>query len=132
MLIVQRLESGGAPLEESLALWERGEAARCDLPGVAGRSQGEGGRRSNEGVRCYRGDLSYSASGSGSPPVQIAASAVNRLAQDRLGSLWRAVLSRCWRGLRRRPPTPRRADRLTPQRSRSGHAGPATSYGRQG
>jgi exodeoxyribonuclease VII small subunit len=23
--IVQRLESGGAPLEESLALWERGE-----------------------------------------------------------------------------------------------------------
>lgn len=29
--IVQRLESGGAPLEESLALWERGEqlAAVC-------------------------------------------------------------------------------------------------------
>lgn len=29
--IVQRLESGGAPLEESLALWERGEqlAAIC-------------------------------------------------------------------------------------------------------
>ncbi len=25
MLVVQRLESGGAPLEESLALWERGE-----------------------------------------------------------------------------------------------------------
>ena len=24
VLIVQRLESGGAPLEESLALWERG------------------------------------------------------------------------------------------------------------
>jgi exodeoxyribonuclease VII small subunit len=31
VLIVQRLESGGAPLEESLALWERGEelAAIC-------------------------------------------------------------------------------------------------------
>lgn len=29
--VVQRLESGGAPLEESLALWERGEqlAALC-------------------------------------------------------------------------------------------------------
>jgi exodeoxyribonuclease VII small subunit len=29
--IVQRLESGGAPLDESLALWERGErlAATC-------------------------------------------------------------------------------------------------------
>lgn len=29
--VVQRLESGGVPLEESLALWERGErlAARC-------------------------------------------------------------------------------------------------------
>jgi exodeoxyribonuclease VII small subunit len=29
--VVQRLESGGAPLEESLALWERGEqlAAIC-------------------------------------------------------------------------------------------------------
>jgi exodeoxyribonuclease VII small subunit len=25
ILIVQRLESGGVPLEESLALWERGE-----------------------------------------------------------------------------------------------------------
>lgn len=31
ILIVQRLESGGAPLEESLSLWERGEqlAAIC-------------------------------------------------------------------------------------------------------
>ena len=31
MTVVQRLESGGAPLEESLALWERGEqlAAIC-------------------------------------------------------------------------------------------------------
>lgn len=29
--VVQRLESGGVPLEESLALWERGEALadRC-------------------------------------------------------------------------------------------------------
>ncbi len=31
LAVVQRLESGGAPLEESLALWERGEqlAAIC-------------------------------------------------------------------------------------------------------
>ena len=31
MTVVQRLESGGTPLEESLALWERGEqlAAIC-------------------------------------------------------------------------------------------------------
>lgn len=31
LLVVQRLESGGVPLEESLALWERGEslADRC-------------------------------------------------------------------------------------------------------
>jgi exodeoxyribonuclease VII small subunit len=31
MRVVQRLESGGAPLDESLALWERGEelAAIC-------------------------------------------------------------------------------------------------------
>lgn len=30
-VVVQRLESGGAPLDESLALWERGErlANRC-------------------------------------------------------------------------------------------------------
>ena len=30
--VVRRLESGGATLEESLALWERGEAlaARCE------------------------------------------------------------------------------------------------------
>lgn len=31
LLVVQRLESGGVPLEDSLALWERGEALadRC-------------------------------------------------------------------------------------------------------
>ena len=55
-LIVQRLESGGASLEESLALWERGEqlaaicqawldgakakvdAARTKGPGIAGEA----------------------------------------------------------------------------------------------
>jgi exodeoxyribonuclease VII small subunit len=41
VLIVQRLESGGAPLEESLALWERGEelAAICQawLDGAKGK-----------------------------------------------------------------------------------------------
>ena len=39
--VVQRLESGGAPLDESLALWERGErlAALCQrfLDGAAER-----------------------------------------------------------------------------------------------
>ena len=35
--IVRRLEAGGVTLEESLALWERGEAPRDDLPGVARR-----------------------------------------------------------------------------------------------
>ncbi len=39
--VVQRLESGGAPLDESLALWERGErlAALCQrfLDGAAKR-----------------------------------------------------------------------------------------------
>ena len=40
--IVQRLESGGAPLDESLALWERGEKLAVDLPDLAGRREGEG------------------------------------------------------------------------------------------
>lgn len=32
LLVVQRLEAGGSTLEDSLALWERGEAlaARCE------------------------------------------------------------------------------------------------------
>ena len=34
-IIVQRLESGDASLEESLALWERGERACCHMPGLA-------------------------------------------------------------------------------------------------
>ena len=59
--MVQRLESGGVPLEESLALWERGEhlaalcqqrldgarakvdAARRPAGGRAGLSPGSGG-----------------------------------------------------------------------------------------
>ncbi|GAA1351629.1 exodeoxyribonuclease VII small subunit [Falsarthrobacter nasiphocae] len=39
--VVTKLETGGAPLEESIALWERGEvlAARCEalLDGIKGR-----------------------------------------------------------------------------------------------
>jgi exodeoxyribonuclease VII small subunit len=47
--IVRRLESGGAPLEESLALWERGEqlAEICQqwLDGARGRvAAARGGR----------------------------------------------------------------------------------------
>ena len=48
ILIVQRLESGGAPLEESLALWERGEqlAAICQawLDGAKAKIEAARGR----------------------------------------------------------------------------------------
>ena len=45
LLVVQRLESGGVPLEESLALWERGET-------LAGTCQDylDGARRRLEAV----------------------------------------------------------------------------------
>jgi exodeoxyribonuclease VII small subunit len=55
--VVQRLESGGAPLEESLALWERGErlAAICQewLDGARARinaTRNGGGRDLGDGV----------------------------------------------------------------------------------
>ena len=38
--VVRRLEAGGTTLEESLALWERGEKLATDLPGVARRRPG--------------------------------------------------------------------------------------------
>ena len=41
---VRRLEAGGTTLEESLALWERGEQARHDLPAVARRGAQAAGR----------------------------------------------------------------------------------------
>jgi exodeoxyribonuclease VII small subunit len=53
--VVQRLESGGAPLEESLALWERGEqlAAICQewLDGARDRVSAlrDAARRDNGG-----------------------------------------------------------------------------------
>ena len=42
--VVQRLESGGAPLDESLALWERGEqlAAICQAWLDGAKSAGRG------------------------------------------------------------------------------------------
>ena len=44
MAVVGRLEAGGASLEESLALWERGEALGEAMRGVAGgRPQEAGG-----------------------------------------------------------------------------------------
>jgi exodeoxyribonuclease VII small subunit len=47
--VVRRLESGNVPLEESLALWERGEAlaARCEewLDGARARVEGAVERR---------------------------------------------------------------------------------------
>ncbi|CAM5700785.1 exodeoxyribonuclease VII small subunit [Streptomyces hirsutus] len=60
--VVRRLETGGTTLEESLALWERGEelakvcrsrldgararldAALAEEPAEAGRAEGEGGK----------------------------------------------------------------------------------------
>ena len=35
--VVERLEAGGTTLEESLALWERGEKLAAVLPALAGR-----------------------------------------------------------------------------------------------
>ena len=49
--VVRRLETGGASLEESLALWERGEALADHLPGVARRRPRparRGGRRADD------------------------------------------------------------------------------------
>lgn len=62
--VVTRLETGGVPLEESLALWERGEAlaARCQqwLDGARQRLdavlEGRGGERTDEaGAAAPRG-----------------------------------------------------------------------------
>lgn len=48
--VVQRLESGGVPLEESLALWERGEhlAAVCQQRLDGARAKVEASRRSED------------------------------------------------------------------------------------
>ena len=52
--VVRRLEAGGVPLEDSLRLWERGEALarRCEelLEGARARLEavaGDGGERAN-------------------------------------------------------------------------------------
>jgi exodeoxyribonuclease VII small subunit len=51
--VVQRLESGGAPLAESLELWERGEklAAICQqwLDGAKAKVEAARAQRENEG-----------------------------------------------------------------------------------
>ena len=51
--VVQRLESGGAPLEESLALWERGEqlAAICQEWLDGARARIEAARKDAAGAR---------------------------------------------------------------------------------
>lgn len=48
--VVTRLEAGGATLEESLQLWERGEAlaARCEAWLLGARQRLEAARRSTE------------------------------------------------------------------------------------
>ena len=49
--VVQRLESGGVPLDESLALWERGEelAAICQRWLDGARARVEAARAGREG-----------------------------------------------------------------------------------
>ena len=49
--LVQRLESGGAPLDESLALWERGEhlAALCQQRLDGARAKVDAARARNGG-----------------------------------------------------------------------------------
>jgi exodeoxyribonuclease VII small subunit len=49
--LVQRLETGGAPLDESLALWERGEelAAICQAWLDGAKARVEAARRSSDG-----------------------------------------------------------------------------------
>lgn len=53
MRVVQQLESGGAPLAESLALWERGErlAGICQdwLDGAKAKIEGAAEKRSGSG-----------------------------------------------------------------------------------
>lgn len=48
--VVQRLESGGVPLDESLALWERGEhlAALCQQRLDGARAKVEAARSRND------------------------------------------------------------------------------------
>lgn len=50
--VVNRLEQGGATLEESLQLWERGEAlaTRCEEWLLGARQRLEAARRSGDGA----------------------------------------------------------------------------------
>lgn len=48
--VVRRLEAGGTTLEESLALWERGEELAKVSPALAGGRSGPSGRRLGRGV----------------------------------------------------------------------------------
>ena len=63
--VVRRLEAGGATLEESLALWERGEEL-CGWVGKGGDGGGVGGRRtfSTATERWWRRALASGLSGS--------------------------------------------------------------------
>lgn len=51
--VVQRLEAGGASLEESLALWERGEAlaSRCEAWLDGARQRLDAARAAREGAQ---------------------------------------------------------------------------------
>lgn len=49
--VVRRLEAGGTTLEESLALWERGEELAKVSAALAGRGAGAAGRGAGRGGR---------------------------------------------------------------------------------
>ena len=65
IVIVQRLESGGVPLGESLALWERGEQLGSHVPGLAGRREGQNRGFSNAGAGKSGGNLRRRSQGAG-------------------------------------------------------------------
>lgn len=70
--VVRRLEAGGTTLEESLALWERGEELSKVCRPVAGRGAGQAGRRpgrarGRRGRRGRRPGLSPGSGGGGIP-----------------------------------------------------------------
>ncbi|WP_022873549.1 exodeoxyribonuclease VII small subunit [Nesterenkonia alba] len=68
LAVVTKLESGGAPLEESLALWQRGEALadRCERWLDGARTRLDEVRSSLNGAETQQADPDQEATESGS------------------------------------------------------------------